>query len=151
MITPLGRSLRTDTVNRTDPTSQPTIFHLKQEAGTGHNDQNHSPIGSLNSCIDVPRSGWNIDNRTVIKPQGPIMTTITESNRANNCEIFDLVSKTLDLAYRDSPWYGTIKNESENLVENLRGKKISKSLRAIIILKLKKLGVGILQIGITRT
>ena len=31
MTTPLGKSLRNDIANRTDPTSQPTIIHFKQE------------------------------------------------------------------------------------------------------------------------
>ena len=36
----MANILRTDTENRTDPTIQPTIFHLKQETGPGHSDSN---------------------------------------------------------------------------------------------------------------
>ena len=124
MTTPLGKSLRIDTSNRTNPTSQPTIVYLKQATGPIHNDQNHFPIGILNSGIDVPRSGLNIDNRTEMKPQVTIVTTIPESNRSKNCDIFDLVSKTSDIAYRVSPCHGTMKNETVNLVENLRDNTI---------------------------
>ena len=55
----------------------------------GHNDQNHFPIGSFNSGIDDPRSVRNIDNRTVMNPQGPNVTNIPESNSVNNCDVFD--------------------------------------------------------------
>ena len=55
--------------------------------GPGHNDRNHFPIGSLNSGIDVPRSGRNIDNRTSMKPQEPIVTTIPDSNREKNLHL----------------------------------------------------------------
>ena len=95
--------------------------------GPGHSDQNHLPIGSLNSGIDVPRSGRNIDNPTGMNPQGPIVITISESNRANNCDIFNLVRKTSHLTYRGSPLYGIMKSEGENLVENLRRNKIFKN------------------------
>ena len=66
--TPLGKSLRTDIENWTDTTTQPTIFHLKKSNGLGHIEPNPFPIGSLNSGIDVPISGRNIDNRTGMKP-----------------------------------------------------------------------------------
>ena len=61
-------TLRTDTANQTDLTIQPTIFHLNQATGPGHNERNHFPIGGLNSGIDVPRSGRNIDNPTGMNP-----------------------------------------------------------------------------------
>ena len=52
-----------------------------------------------------------------MKPQGPIVTTVIDSNRENNCDIFDLVRKISDLVYRGFMWLGTMK--SENLVGNL--------------------------------
>ena len=55
-----------------------------------------------------------------MKPQGYILKNIPEYNRANNCDIFNSVSKTSDIAYMGSPWHGTTKNEAVNLVENLR-------------------------------
>ena len=58
-----------------------------------------------------------------MKPQVPIVTTIPESNRAKNCDIFNSFRKMSDLAYRASPWHVTIKNETGNLVENIRDKK----------------------------
>ena len=76
MTTPLGESLRTDTSNWTDPTSQTTIAHINQVTVPGHNNWNNFPIGSLNGGIDVPRSGRNVDNRNGIILQVPIMTTI---------------------------------------------------------------------------
>ena len=72
------------------------------------------------------------------------MTRIIESNRANKCDIFNLAIKTSDIAYRGSPWHGTTKNETGNLVENLRDNTIKKMLRAKIISMLKKLGVKFL-------
>ena len=112
MTTPLGKIIRTDIANRMDPTSRPTIAHLNQATVPGHNDPNHFPIGILNSGIDFPRSGNNIDNRTGMKPQGPTVTTIPDSNRANNCSIFESVSIALDIVSRFSPWYVTMKCES---------------------------------------
>ena len=53
MTTTLGESLRTDTVNHTYPTSQPTVVHIKQANFLEYNDQNHFPIWSFNSGIDV--------------------------------------------------------------------------------------------------
>ena len=127
-----------------DPTIQPTIVHLNQLAGPGHSDWNHFFIGSLNSGIDVPISNRNIDKRTGMNAQGPTVTTTQESNRSNNCEIFYFVRKTLYLAYRVSPWHGTIRGESKNLVRDLRGNKNSKIMIAKIIPELKKLGAKIL-------
>ena len=135
----IANTLRNGTENLTDPTIQPTIFNLKQATGTGHSERNHLTIGSLNSGIDVPKYRQNIDNRTGVNPQGPIVTTIPDSNRSNNCNIFDLFRKTSDIAYMGLPRHGTMKNESKNLVENLRGKKNFKLLRAKRIPKLKNL------------
>ena len=110
LTTPLGKSLRNDTVNRMDPTFQPTIVHLKQSTVRVHSDRKHVPVSSLNSDNNFPISKMNVDNHTEMKPQGPIVTTIPESHRANNCDIFNSVRKTLDLAYRGLAWYGTMKN-----------------------------------------
>ena len=79
-----------------------------------------------------------------MKPQGPIVTAIPESNRANNCDILNLVSNMLDLTYRGLLWYGTMKNETGNLVEKLRDNTISKVLSAKIISMLNILGAKIL-------
>ena len=45
---------------------------------------------------------------------------IPEYSIANNCDIYNLVGKTLDLAYMGSPWHGTMKHEFVNLVEKIR-------------------------------
>ena len=95
-------ALMTYIENRTDPDIKPTISHFKQETGPGYSEQNHSPIGSLHSGIGFPRYWRNIDNRTGMNPQGLIVTTIPESNGASKCDIFNLVSRTSDLAYRVS-------------------------------------------------
>ena len=84
----IADTLRTGTANCTDPTIQPTIFHPKQATRLGRSDRNHFPIGSLNSVIDVPRSGQNIDNHTRMNPQVTIVTMIPESFIANNYDIF---------------------------------------------------------------
>ena len=111
---------RTNKENWTDPTIQPTIVHFNQSTVPVHRDRNHSTFGSLDSSTDVPRSRRNIDNRTGMNPQGPIVTMIPEYNRSNNSNIFISVSRTSDLAYRGSPYYGTIISE----IKNLRGNKI---------------------------
>ena len=138
----ITNTLRADTVNWVDPTIQPTIIHSKQATGLGKSDQNHFPIRSLNSGIHVPRSGRYIDNCTGMNPQGPIVSTIPESNRTNNFEIFVLVRKTV-LPYMSSVWHVTIKIESENLVENLRGKK-SKNAERKNNFEVEKLGAKIM-------
>ena len=50
-----------------------------------------------------------------MNPQGPIVTTISDSNRENNCDIYDSVIRTSHIFYRIWAWNGTTKNESENL------------------------------------
>ena len=80
----ITNTLRTDTENRNYATIQPTIFHLNQATRPRHSDQDHFPIRNLNSGIDAPISGQNIDNCTGMNPQVPILTTIPYSNRANN-------------------------------------------------------------------
>ena len=72
-----------------------------------------------------------------MNPQETILTTIPYSNRENNCDIFDSFRRTSNLVYRISTWNGTMKSESENIVENLRGKIISNILSAKTISKLK--------------
>ena len=67
---------RTDTEICTDPIIQTTIVQFNQATLPGHNYRNHFPILSLNSGINVPISGRNIDNPTEMKLQGPIVTTI---------------------------------------------------------------------------
>ena len=84
--------------------------------------------------------GRNTVKCTEMKPWGPIVTTIPDSNRANNCNIFNLVIKMLYLAYRGLPWYGTTKNEAGKPVETLETTQFSKILNIEIILMLKKLG-----------
>ena len=113
----ITNTLRTGTAIHTHPNIQPTIFHTKKMTRTGKSDRKYFPIGNLNSGIDVPRSGRNIDNRTGINPQGPIMTTITESDGANNCDIFKSVSRTSDIVYMVSSWNVIMKSDIENLVE----------------------------------
>ena len=151
MTTPLGKSIRTVIENWTDPTSPPTIIHLKQETGPQQNDQNQFPIRILNSGIDVPRSGLNIDNCTGMKPQGPIMNTIPESNRVKNLDILDSFRKTSDLSYMVFPWHVTMKKETINPVENLRDNLFSNMMSAKIVSMLKKLAAKFLLIGITPT
>ena len=109
MNTPFGKSLRTDTVNQTNPTIKPTIIHINQATIPGHSYPNHFLIGSLNSDVDVPIYGHNIDNRTGVNPQGLIVTTIPESNRANNYDIFDFFRETSNISYMRLLWYGKLK------------------------------------------
>ena len=80
----IDNTLRTHTANHKYPTSQPDFVQLKKKTGPGHNYWNHVFIVSLNSGIDFPIYGRNIDNNTGINPQGPIVTTIPKSNRESN-------------------------------------------------------------------
>ena len=82
----------TDTANSTDTTIQKTIVQIKQANRTRH---------------------INIDNRIGMNTQGPIITNIPESNRANNCDIFYSVSRNSDLAYRGSVCHDKTKSDSE--------------------------------------
>ena len=136
----IGDQLSSDTENLTNPTIKPTIFYSKQATGPGHSDWNHLPIGILNTGIDVPIYRQNIDNHTDMNPQGPISTTVLESNRAHNFDIFNLVSRTSDLAYRGFPWHVTTKIK----VKILEATNFSKMLSLDLILKLKKLSAKIL-------
>ena len=102
-----------------NPTNQPTIFNINQVTIPRHSDWKHFLIRSFNSGIYVPIYGQNIDNRTGMNPHGPIMTTIQESNRANDCNISDLVNRPLSISYRVLALYATILSE----IENCRGKK----------------------------
>ena len=58
--------------------------------------------------------GRNIDNRTGANPQGSIGTITPETNSERNCDIFNSVSSTLDLAYRKYLGHGTAKSKNEN-------------------------------------
>ena len=112
MSVSIANPFRTDIKNWTDHTIQPTIIHFKKANGPVHSDRNHFLMGILNSGIDVPRYGRNIDKCTRMNPQGPIMTTIPKSNGAKNCNIFDSVSRPSYLSYMGSTWHRTIKSES---------------------------------------
>ena len=79
------------------------------------------------------------------------MTTIPESNRANNRNILYLVVRTSDIAYRGSPWHGTMKRESVNPVGNPRGNKNVKNSEHKNNFEVEKLIGKILLIGITPT
>ena len=114
----IGNQFRNHTANRTYPTIQPTITHSDQPTGPGHNDRDYSTLGSLDSGTDVPISGRNIDNRTEMNPQGPMMTIILESNIAIHCNVFDSVSRIQDLAYRGLPCHRESKSEIEKLGGN---------------------------------
>ena len=89
----IAKKLRTDTANRNDPTIQQTTVHLKKGTGLGNSDRNHLPKGSLNSGIYVTRSGRNIYNNTGMNPQGQIVTTIPEYNRAKALNGQNLVTE----------------------------------------------------------
>ena len=65
---------------------------------------------------------------------------IPESNRASNCNIFDLVRKTSDISYRGSLWHGTMRSESENLVKNYIGNNIFKNAERENNFEVEKLG-----------
>ena len=67
---------RTEKVNHVEPTIQPTIVYFNQVIVPRHSDWEHFPLSSLDSGTDVPSSGRNIDNRTRMTPQVPIVTTI---------------------------------------------------------------------------
>ena len=123
-----------------EPTSQPTIVHLKQATGPVHNDRNHFPIGILNSGIDVPRYGRNIYNQSGMKPQVPIVTTIPESSIEKNCNIFYSVRNTSDLVCRVLPWHVTIKSETVKLVEHLMDNNIFKNTECKINSEVEKVG-----------
>ena len=110
--------LMTHTENQTDPTIQPTIVHPNQTTGPVQSDRYHYPLGILKSSTDVPRSGWNIDNRTVMNTQGPTVTTLPESNNAINGNIFTSFRSTSYLSFIIYMWHGKAKNESEKLGGN---------------------------------
>ena len=74
----------THTANKRDPTIQLTIVHFNQLSTPGHIAWYNSPLGSLDSITGDPRSRRNIDNRTEMNPQGPIVTTIPESKNTRN-------------------------------------------------------------------
>ena len=67
------KPFRTHIKNWMDPNIQPIIVHLNQATCLGHFDWDYSPLRILDSCNDVSRSRRNIDNRTLINQQGPIV------------------------------------------------------------------------------
>ena len=75
-----------------------------------------------------------------MNPQVPIGTITSETNSASNCNKFDSIKGTLDIAYRSVLLHGAEKNK----IENLGGNHISKMLNLEIMLKLKILGANIL-------
>ena len=77
----IANPLRTDEVNRKDPTIQPTIIQSNQATGTVHSYCNPPLIGILDCSTDITGSGRNFDNSVGINPQVSIMTTIPESNK----------------------------------------------------------------------
>ena len=109
---------RTHTVNQTDPAIQKITVWSNLETEPGHSDWEYFPLESLESGTDVPRSGRNIDNRTGMNSQVPIVTTILESNITSNCNIFNSFRRDLDIVYRGLLWQCAEKIESENLWGN---------------------------------
>ena len=105
----IANPFRTNTEYQKDPTIQQTTVQSNQGTVHGHSYQYYLHLGSLDSGTDVTSYVQNIDNRTGMKPQGNIVTTIPESKRMNNCKIFDSISRTSDLAYRGSLWHVTKK------------------------------------------
>ena len=90
------------------------------------------------SGTDVRSGGYgqNIDNHTGGNAQGTIITIIPKTNSAINWNIFDSISRMLDIAYIGSWWYGAEKMK----VRTLKATTFSKMLRVKIILKLKHWG-----------
>ena len=73
----IAHTFRSNGARQNDLAIQPTIFQSNQDTGWGNSDQDFH-LGSLKSVTDV-QSGYfrrNIDNRTVVNPQGPIRTII---------------------------------------------------------------------------
>ena len=101
----------------------------------GHSDWDF-PFGSRKSgikmSVDLRRNtdekiGMN-PSRAIRIPQPHITSTMLR-----NCNIFDSVS-------RGVTWHGTIKNESENLVENIRGNNTIKNAEHKNNFEVKKVG-----------
>ena len=53
-----------------------------------------------------------------MNPQGPIRTIIPLTKSSNNCNIFNSVSRTFNIAYRILSWHGAERSENENLGGN---------------------------------
>ena len=103
--------LRNHKENQKDPTIQPTIMHYNKTTKPGHSGQDCSPLGSSDSGTDVTISRQNIDNHTGMNPKESIMTIILDTHSAKNCNIFDTVGRTLNIAYRGYPWNGAEKRK----------------------------------------
>ena len=116
----IANPFKTYKANQMNPNIQPNIFHLIHLTGPVHSGWIHFPISILESGIDVPIYRQNIGNSNEMNPQGPILTMIPESNRENNCNIFDFIRRTSDISYRGSMWYIIVNIESKYL----RGNKI---------------------------
>ena len=88
----------------------------------GHSDW-ESPFGIQKSGNEMSVDfGQNADDILGTNPSRAIGIPRPQvtSTRLKNCNISDLVRRIL-------PWHGTMKSESENLVENLRDNKIYKN------------------------
>ena len=120
----IANPFRTNTVNQKDPTIHPTTVQSNHTNGQWHSDQDYLHLSSLDSGTDVTTSVRNIDNRTGMKPQGPTVTKIPESNSAINRNVFDSVRRTSDITYRGLSWNDADKIENENLW----GSNISKNV-----------------------
>ena len=53
----ITNTFKTETTNQTNLDIQPTILHFKNLTELEHSELNHFPIRSLDSGIDVPRTG----------------------------------------------------------------------------------------------
>ena len=91
------------------------MVHSNQLTVPGNSDREYFPLVSLDSGTAVPRSGRNIDNRTGMNPQVPIVTTISESNSVSNWNIFNFIRGKSDISYRFSLWHGAATSENESL------------------------------------
>ena len=83
--------------------------------------------------------GQNVDDKigiTTLRTIGSQRPQITRT-RLSNCDVFDLVISGL-------PWHNTMRSESKNLVEKLRGNNIFNSYERKNNFQLEKLGAKVL-------
>ena len=80
-------------------------------------------------------SGWNVDEKIGMNPSRTIVIPLPHITRISmsNCDIFDLFIRGL-------PYHGTIKSESEILVENIRDNKIFKNAERENNFEIEKVG-----------
>ena len=100
----------------------------------GHGDWDF-PFGSPKSGKKMSADfGRNLDEKIVMIPSRTIRSPHLHiaRTRLSNCDI-------LESFIRGLSWYGTTKNESKNLVENLRGNKIFKNAERENNFKVEKL------------